>query len=242
MVGRIWATARDDQRRERWEERTNLPLLILAATMLPLLLLQLVANVDQRTDDLLEMGSWVIWALFAVDLAVRLWFAEDRRRFLIHNWIDVLIVAIPFLRPLRLLRVVIVLARIWRLLDRRGVRGTLLLSIVVMIGATVAVWSVERNAGGEVRGWDSAFWWTLHTMATGDGVKAAETVAGRVLGVVVTLLGFALLGLMTATIAAWFVGQEQDEEQEQILAELKLLQAEVRSMREQISDQRSVPD
>ena len=120
VLERILATARDDQRRERWEERTNLPLLILAAAMLPLLLLQFLANVDQRTDDWLELASWLIWAVFAVDLGVRFWFAEHRRRFLIRNWIDVLIVAIPFLRPLRLLRIVIVLARIWRLLDRRG--------------------------------------------------------------------------------------------------------------------------
>ena len=238
MLERILATARDDQRRERWEERTNLPLLILAAAMLPILLVQFLANVDQRTDDWLELASWLIWAVFAVDLGVRFWFAEQRRRFLIRNWIDVLIVAIPFLRPLRLLRIVIVLARIWRLLDRRGVRGTVLLAVVIMAGATAAVWVVERNAGGEVHGWDSALWWTLHTMATGDGVKAAETVAGRVLGVVVTLLGFALLGLMTATIAAWFVEQEQDVEQEQILDELKSLQAEVKALRENLPDDR----
>ena len=49
-----------------------------------------------------------------------------------------------------------------------------------------------------------------------------------------TLLGFALLGLMTATIAAWFVEQEQDEEQEQILDELKSLQAEVKALRENL--------
>ncbi len=252
LIKRLLASGRDDRRRERWEERTDWPLLILAAAMLPLLLLQFVVDVDQQWDNLLDWISWLIWAVFAVDLAVRLWLAEDRRRFLINNWIDVLIVVIPFLRPLRslralrLLRAAAVLSRIPGLLDRRGVRGTLLLAAVVMVGATAAVWVTEHEAGGEVRGWDSAFWWTLSTMVSGDGVKAAETVAGRVLGGAVTLLGFALLGLVTATIAAWFVEQEQDDdlkklkrEQRETLKALHELQREVRLMRKGMKGRRT---
>ena len=263
LIKRLLASGRDDRRRERWEERADWPLLILAVAMLPLLLLQFVIGVDQQTDDLIEWISWLIWAVFAVDLAVRLWFAEDRWQFLIDNKIDVLIVVIPFLRPLRslralrLLRAATVLSRIPGLLDRRGVRGTLLLVAVVMVGATAAVWVVEHEAGGEVRGWDSALWWTLSTMVSGDGVKAAETVAGRVLGGAVTLLGFALLGLVTATIAAWFVEQEQDEDQREIMKKLEAqgeeqrkivetlqeLQAEVKSMREEMAgDSRAQSD
>ncbi len=234
MLQRIRESARDDERLERWEQRTNLPLLLLAAAMLPILIGQMLLDLDAATDDLLELGSWLIWAVFTVDLAVRLWFAENRRRFLIRNWIDVLIVAVPFLRPLRLLRVLIVLARLWRLLDRRGVRSTLVLALVVMAGATAAVWVVERGSGGVIHGWESALWWTLVTMATGDGVREATTVIGKILGVVVTLLGFALLGMVTATIAAAFVESSQDAEQEEILAHLRSLQEEVRQLREKL--------
>ncbi len=233
-------SGRSDALRERWEERTNFPLLILAGVMLPLLLLPEISDIPAHVDQMFTYAEWGIWAVFALDLFARLWLAEDRWLFARKNWIDFLIVAVPFLRPLRLLRAVIFLARLWQLLDRRGVRGTVMLALAIMVGATGVIWLAEQGTGGDIHSWDSALWWTLHTMATGDGVKEANTVLGRIIGAVVTLLGFALLGMMTATIAAWFVEQDQDKEQEQILSELQELRAEIRAMREERSP--SEPD
>ena len=231
----VLRTGRSDEHLERWETRTNLPLLILAGAMLPLILLPLLSDLAHGVERAFTYGEWVIWAIFAIDLVLRLWLAENRKLFLRRNWIDVLIVVVPFLRPLRLLRAVVFVARIWALLDRRGVRGTVVLALAVMFGATAAIWGAEHGQGGEVQSWDTALWWTLHTMATGDGVREATTVLGRIVGAIVTLLGFALLGMVTATIAAWFVEQGQDVEQEQILAELKTLQTEVKSLREELA-------
>ncbi len=225
---------RSDDLLERWEARTNVPLLILAAVMLPLIVLPLLTQLDDGVEQIFTYAEWGIWAVFAFDLVARLWLAENRKLFLRRNWIDVLIVAVPFLRPLRLLRAVVFVARIWALLDRRGVRGTLVLALAVMFGATAAIWGAEHGQGGEVQSWDTALWWTLHTMATGDGVREATTVLGRIVGAIVTLLGFALLGMVTATIAAWFVEQGQDVEQEQILEELKTVQEELKALREEI--------
>ena len=238
----VLRAGRSDDHLERWEARTNLPLLILAGIMLPLLLLPLVSDLSDDVDRAFTYGEWGIWAVFAVDLVARLWLAENRRQFLRRNWIDVLIVVVPFLRPLRLLRAVVFVARLWTLLDRRGVRGTVVLALTIMFGATAAIWAVESGAGSQVQSWDSALWWTLHTMATGDGVKEASTVLGRIVGAIVTLLGFALLGMLTATIAAWFVEQDQDKEQEQILEELKVLQNEVTALRKEIANGRESGD
>ena len=233
---------RSDELLERWEARTNVPLLILAAVMLPLIVLPLLTQLDDGVKQIFTYAEWGIWAVFAFDLVARLWLAENRRLFLRRNWIDVLIVAVPFLRPLRLLRAVVFVARIWALLDRRGVRGTLVLALAVMFGATAAIWGAEHGQGGEVQSWDTALWWTLHTMATGDGVREATTVLGRIVGAIVTLLGFALLGMVTATIAAWFVEQGQDVEQEQILEELKTVQEELKALREEMGRRDSATD
>ncbi|MCY3734079.1 MAG: hypothetical protein OXG42_07335 [Chloroflexi bacterium] len=238
----VLRVGRSDDYLERWEARTNIPLLILAAAMLPLIVLPLLTHLEDGVERVFSYAEWGIWAVFAFDLVARLWLAENRKLFLRRNWIDVLIVAVPFLRPLRLLRAVVFVARIWALLDRRGVRGTVVLALAVMFGATAAIWGAEHGQGGEVQGWDTALWWTLHTMATGDGVREATTVLGRIVGAIVTLLGFALLGMVTATIAAWFVEQGQDVEQEQILAELKTVQEELKSLREEISQRDRVTD
>ena len=45
-----------------------------------------------------EAANIVIWAIFAVDLGVRLWLAENRTRWLLRHPIDVLTVVLPLLR------------------------------------------------------------------------------------------------------------------------------------------------
>lgn len=226
---------RNDDARDVWERRTNLVLLLLAAAMLPLLIVPEVTELNSAARRSVTAAEWAIWAVFAVDLAVRLQLAERRWEFLRQNWLDVLIVVLPFLRPLRLLRAVAFLARAWEQLDRRGIHGTITLTTAVLFGATVAIFAAENAAGSEVHSWDSALWWTLHTMATGDGVMIAETTLGKVIGAIVTLLGFALLGMVTATIAAWFVEQDQDKEQEEILAQLAEVREQLRLLQESIN-------
>ncbi len=243
---RNWLAAlrsgRNDAARGDWERRTNLVLLLLAAAMLPVLILPEISNLNDTTRRSFTYAEWGIWAIFALDLAVRLQLAEKKWEFLRKNWLDVLIVALPFLRPLRLLRAVAFLARAWEQLDRRGIHGTATLAVAVLFGATVAIFAAENSGGAEIHSWDTALWWTLHTMATGDGVAVAETTLGKVVGAIVTLLGFALLGMVTATIAAWFVEQDQEEDQQAILERLDALQAEVVSLRQELRDSRDSTD
>ena len=237
MLQRWIGSGRSNARLEVWERRTEPFLLFLAAVMLLLLLLPWLADLSTSAARISNAVEWAIWAVFAIDLAVRVWLAEERLRYLIRNWLDVLIVALPFLRPLRLLRLLWFVARFGKLLNRRGVRGTALLAAALLAGATVAVWFLERDTNSVVNDWPSAVWWTVHTIATGDGVREAQTIPGRALGVVVTLLGFALLGMITATIAAWFVESGQDVEQEEILAHLRRLEAEVQALRHEVNSE-----
>jgi voltage-gated potassium channel len=52
---------------------------------------------------------WSTWALFALDYIVRFLQADNRRAFVKHNFADLLVIALPLLRPLRLLRLVTLL-------------------------------------------------------------------------------------------------------------------------------------
>jgi voltage-gated potassium channel len=57
-----------------------------------------------------ELVTWVAWALFAVDYFARLALSHDRVAFVRSNLFDLAVVALPLLRPLRLLRLVTLLS------------------------------------------------------------------------------------------------------------------------------------
>jgi hypothetical protein len=60
--------------------------------------------------------SWITWGVFVVDFVVRLALADERLRYAVRHWYDVLVLALPLLRPLRLLRLIPLLS----VLNRRA--------------------------------------------------------------------------------------------------------------------------
>ena len=57
---------------------------------------------------------WVTWALFTIDYLVKLVLPERRMRWSVRNLHEVVILALPVLRPLRLLRLMTLLRQMER--------------------------------------------------------------------------------------------------------------------------------
>ena len=231
-----WRRGRSPAHLASWELRTRWLLLALAIATIPLLVLENL--IDRATSPTAHSAVFwadvAIWAMFAVDLVVRVWLAVRRFQFLRENWFDVVIVLVPYLRALRL---VMFALRARKMFMQRGASSSALLVLTILFGGTEAIMRVQQSAQGaggigQFDNWFDGFWWTLNTMVTGDGVQDEHSAMVNIVGAIVTLLGLALLGMVTATIAAWFVEQGQDVEQEQILEKLDALQAEVKALRE----------
>ncbi|MDP8922009.1 MAG: hypothetical protein M3O34_03935 [Chloroflexota bacterium] len=88
-------------------------MLILSVVFLVVLALPEFVELSPDAEYGLEVVGWLIWAVFAFELGVMTYLAEDRRRYLLTHRVDVLTVLLPFLRPLRLLWVAVLSVRIW---------------------------------------------------------------------------------------------------------------------------------
>ncbi|MCY4619949.1 MAG: ion channel [Chloroflexi bacterium] len=243
QVRRLLNTARNDDLREKWERRTEPALLILAVAMIPLLVGHFDPSLSESAQRWLFVGDTAIWIVFAVDLAVRVWLAEHRRRFLISHWYEVPIVVIPFFRPLRillLLRLGAVRGVFSEILRRRAISVSLFASLFALALATMIVVLAERSGDGPIDDWGTALWWALATITTvGYGDVTPVTALGRAIGVLLMVAGIGVFGVLTANVAAWFVeGQQAQEpsddsridqlekENERLRAELEELQAQ----------------
>jgi voltage-gated potassium channel len=154
--------------------------------------------------------------VFLLDVLARWIRAGDRRGFPRRNWLD-FVALIPFelfrpLRSIRLLRLIRLL-RAFRLLDRatENIRGVLsqngltyMLAFVagmVVIGGT-AVWWVE----GDIETWWDGIWWAIVTTTTvGYGDISPDDTTARFIAIVLMLCGIGTLGMITASIAGYFM-------------------------------------
>lgn len=240
---------RDREALQRFERATELPLLVLALAMVPLLVLPLLVGLPAGVEAAFEVADWLIWAVFAVDYLVRLALAPDRRRFVRREWPDLLVVVLPFLRPLRLarsaralrvLRLVRVAAALSevgqearRLLVRHHLHHALLAIAVVAVASAAAAFAVEEQAGGTIDSFGDALWWAVATVTTvGYGDTYPVTPAGRGIGAFLMVTGITLFGVLTANLAAFFVERDErmDEprrEGDEVLRRLAALEAKL---------------
>lgn len=236
---------RDDARRRRWERRAELPLIAAAVLFLGAYAWPILdPDLDEDLRDTCRILGVAVWAAFAIDFALRLTWAEQRARFVRSNWLDVVTLAVPMLRPLRALRAVVAL----NMLARRGshfARGRVVASVsaavlVVSFVAALAMLDAERgDPDANIQGFGDASWWAATTIPTvGYGDRYPVTTEGRLIAVALFLTGIALLGVVTAAIASWFVEKMSEvttaagERTESEVADLAL---EIRALREEIA-------
>lgn len=205
-------TERSAEPFRRWCRATNGPLLVLALAFLVVLLLPLYRpDLPGSVRSALQLANLLLWAAFGLDYLMRLRLAPDRRAYVRGHVPDLLLLVVPFLRPLRLLRVAGLLGTISR---RSGERALLTTTVTVVLGELLLVavagglvLDAERNAdGANITSAADALWWAATTVTTvGYGDRFPVTGQGRLVAVGLMVAGIALLGVVTASVAAWFV-------------------------------------
>lgn len=162
---------------------------------------------------MLEVASWTLWAAFGIDFVTRIALADERRDYVQRHWYDVALIVLPVLRPLRLLRL-LALARILN----RSAAGSLVGRVTAYVVGTaatamalgaIAMLDAEREAeGANITSFGDALWWSSTTVTTvGYGDSYPVTTEGRVIAVALMIVGIAMVGAITASVAAWMVAQ-----------------------------------
>ena len=191
-----------------WNEiLTGLALAFLFAFSYP----AFVNPVPVSTQTLLNIVQWVSWIAFATDLVYGLINTKNKKQYLKKHPLEVAAVLLPFLRPLRLMRVIsfgglaiqkVAIGRQFAITIK-----VLLASIFVAYISAVQITITERSVdGSNIKNFGDGLWWAITTVTTvGYGDRYPTTTEGRCLAVVLMIMGISLMGVITASVAAWFV-------------------------------------
>ncbi|MDT7739668.1 MAG: voltage-gated potassium channel [Mycobacterium sp.] len=230
---------------QRWERHAEWPLAAAALLFLGLFSEQVLARPQGHEAHVLWIVSWAIWGLFVLDYVVRLCLASDRWRWFLHHLLDFAIVALPLLRPLRLLRLLVLIEVLQKAVGDafRGrivvytVSGVLLL----IYTASLAVFDEERyQHGATINSFGKAIWWSITTVTTvGYGDVYPVTNAGRIIAVLLMIGGISLVGVVTAALASWIiqsVAEEESVNQAATAAHIEELRSEIRELAQQLRD------
>ena len=238
---------------ERWTER---PMLVLGFAWLALLILELTRGLT----PLLAGLSAVIWAIFIIDFAVRLFLAPSKAIYLRRNWLVAVSLVVPAFRVLRIARTVSLLraapvvrgvrlvrvvgslnrgmSALGKSLGRRGIGYVVALTILITLGGAAGMYAFERDVPGGpgLVDYPTALWWTAMIMTTFGTSYWPESAEGRVLCLLLAFYAFAVWGYLTASLATYFVGQDANADDAEIAGRkgIESLRADIADLKEDI--------
>lgn len=193
-------------------------------------------------------ADWGVWGVFTLEFALMWLCAADRRRFTRRSWLSVLVIVLSFpalphlltsvrlirmarlMQFLKIIRVIAVTARGMQAV-RRSSGGTGLLyvgglSALMTVGGGALLALLEPDVVQS--GFWGGLWWAVVTVTTvGYGDIAPQTVAGRMLAVVLMLCGLGLISTLAASISSFFIGKSGQAEFDEIRERLGRLEAKL---------------
>ncbi|HYC78452.1 MAG TPA: ion transporter [Planctomycetota bacterium] len=213
----------------------------------------LVVELAGRSSPALQTAGVVVWGVFVADFALELALAPRKLAYLRKHWATVVSLVLPAFRVFRALRALRFLragravrgARLLRVVTsiNRGV-GSLrvamrrrragfvaALTVVVVAAGSAGIYALEKDEPGGFRDLGTTVWCTAMIVASVGTDSWPTTLEGRILTFLLTLYGFAMFGYLTATLATWFLGQDQADAPARDEAALAALTREVAALR-----------
>ena len=212
-------------------------MLVITLLWLPVLVVPLVVQLHGSMAETFATIDYTVWALFALEYIIKLSLAPERGHFVRTHLLDLLIVAVPFFRPLRMGRLIrlLRLSRIAVVVGEALRRGKAIFThngfhFVVLAAATIVFACAglgtiaERSAkGSNIHNFGQGLWWAIETVTTvGYGDRYPISAFCQGVAVFLMLVGIGLIGALTATIASYFV-QEKTNERDQRLERIEAL-------------------
>lgn len=210
-----------EQRYEDFRRRVEIPMLVAALLVVPVILMPLVEDLSEQSERQLWMLGVAIWAVFVLEYVLLLVFSVDRRETIRTHKLELLMVVLPMFRPLRLLRLLQVgagfsiAARVFKRIGLRpgfGATFAVVISMILLGGLLVSI-AEDEQPGSTIDGVGDGLWWAFVTCTTvGYGDEFPVTTTGRSVAVLLMLAGISGLSVITANVAAYFVANDTEEE------------------------------
>jgi len=232
--------AQDNARAYAWERRLHGVMIGIAlGSVAALYLTEVVTEPSLRS--LGHSLEWLIFLAFAAELVWMLYLTSHKLPYLLANWLDVLIVFfaglalagadsewVALARLLRLAAVGLLLARavgsIRSLFTPGGLPYVFGLAIIVFLIAGAGFYWLEPT----VQSFADGLWLAFTTGATvGYGDLVPTTTSARIFAVLITMLGLSFFSLVTASIAAFFIGEDEKLLRKELHEDIRHLRSEV---------------
>jgi len=209
---------------DRIERITKFPMTVLGVAWLVLAIVVLSADLNGSASEVLVGGLFVLWVVMLAEYLVRLVVTPDTPGYLRRRWVEPATVLLPALQGWHVVgieKMSLLLhegeLRVESILKHHSLFRVLIAVVAVLfLGAWLVLLFEEKAKGSNIHAYPDALWWAIVTVTTvGYGDRYPVTEGGRVVAVILMLVGIGLIGVLTATVASVFIKEHTDDNKEE---------------------------
>lgn len=234
-----------------WERRLHWLMLAVALLTVPTFYLE----IHYQTGFLKHLGQALDLIIVLAFTAEFIWMhhvVAQKSLYIMHNWLNLLIILgaaisltgiqsewLPLARLFRLAYVSLMIARLLgsvrNLFTPGAVPYLLAWMVIIMLLSGGGFYWLEPT----VHSYSQGLWLAFTTGATvGYGDIVPTTDASRLFAAAMVVLGFAMLSVVTASIAAFFIGEDERKMRGELHHDIRELRKEVHKLRAELTAHR----
>jgi voltage-gated potassium channel len=209
---------------DRIERITRFPMTLLGVAWLVLAIVVLSTDFHGSASKVLVGALFVLWVVMLAEYVVRLVVTPDTPGYLRRRWVEPATVLAPALQGWHVVgieKMSLLLhegeLRVEAILKHHSLFRVLIAVVVTLfLGAWLVLLFEEKAKGSNIHDYPDALWWAIVTVTTvGYGDRYPVTSGGRVVAVILMLVGIGLIGVLTATVASVFIKEHTDANKEE---------------------------
>jgi voltage-gated potassium channel len=209
---------------DRIERVTKFPMAVLGVAWLVLAIAVLTADVNGSASKDLVGGLFGLWVVMLVEYVVRLVVTPNTPGYIKRRWVEPATVLVPPFQGWHVVGIekMTLLVREGELRVEAILKHHSLFRVLIAVAGTlfIGAWLVllfeEKAKGSNIHDYPDALWWAIVTVTTvGYGDRFPVTEGGRIVAVILMLVGIGLIGVLTATVASVFIKEHTDANKEE---------------------------
>jgi voltage-gated potassium channel len=236
-----------DERSQSIAKKFEVPLLIAATLVIPTLIIE-EAGPGEPLETVGVVLNYAVWLAFVAEAVAMLSVVPNRAQWLREHPLEIIVVVLtpPFflavlqpvrlLRLFRLLRLLRLAPLVRRLFTAEGLRYTAMLALLTAVAGGAAFHQAESG-----QSFGDGVYWAVTTMTTvGYGDISPHTTAGRIIAVIVMLVGIGFVALLTGALARAFIqpkgfwsedkSSDEPSSEHELLAQCRELSSRMREL------------